>query len=101
MCECANNVYRRVRDGEIALHTAQDNLRDILRFIRVVDVEPDVSVTSLLIAKQIGWGSSYDPHYLAMAQLLDCPFWTADRRLWRAASADHPRIMWLGQIAGS
>lgn len=32
--------------------------------------------------------NAYDSFYLALAQQLQCPFWTADQRLYRAANVD-------------
>ena len=38
----------------------------------------------------------YDSHYLALAESLNCDFWTADRPLYRAAQPHHPRVQWIG-----
>ena len=38
----------------------------------------------------------YDSHYLALAEALDCDFWTADRPFYRAARPRHPRVQWIG-----
>ena len=38
----------------------------------------------------------YDSHYLALAESLNCDFWTADRPFYRAAQPHHPRIQWIG-----
>ena len=40
--------------------------------------------------------ATYDSHYLALAEHLDCRFWTADERLYNAAKDQFPRIRWLG-----
>jgi len=40
--------------------------------------------------------AAYDAHYLALADYLECPLWTADQRLYNAVRADFPRIRWLG-----
>ena len=38
----------------------------------------------------------YDSHYLALAESLNCDFWTADRPFYRAAQPHHPRVQWIG-----
>lgn len=38
----------------------------------------------------------YDSHYLALAESLNCDFWTADQPFYRAAQPRHPRVRWIG-----
>lgn len=38
----------------------------------------------------------HDAHYLALAQTLDCEFWTADERLYNAVRDQLPWVRWLG-----
>lgn len=38
------------------------------------------------------------PHYLALAEALDCELWTADERFYRAASSGHTRVRWIGSF---
>jgi predicted nucleic acid-binding protein len=33
--------------------------------------------------------SAYDSYYLALAQVLECDFWTADKRLFNALQGAH------------
>jgi hypothetical protein len=40
--------------------------------------------------------ADYDSYYLALAQNLDCPFWTADSRLYHALKGE--RLSWLHWI---
>lgn len=40
--------------------------------------------------------STYDAHYLAVAEELDCEFWTADERLYNAVRDRFPLIRWVG-----
>ncbi len=41
--------------------------------------------------------SSYDTHFLALAQRKNCDCWTADRWFWDAAKARHPQLRWVGE----
>lgn len=40
--------------------------------------------------------SIYDSLYVALAELLDTPVWTADQRLQRTMGPDYPLIRWIG-----
>ena len=41
---------------------------------------------------------AYDSQYLALAERLDCEFWTADKRLFNAVKGDFPLIRWVGNF---
>ncbi|HEY7033167.1 MAG TPA: type II toxin-antitoxin system VapC family toxin [Thermomicrobiales bacterium] len=99
MCELANVVYQRVRQRIQPLQDAQANFRDIVRFVRILDAEPGVSLRALQLAHDLGQGATYDTHYLSLAEQLDCDLWTADEHFWRAAISTHGRVKWIGQSA--
>ncbi|MFQ3645867.1 MAG: type II toxin-antitoxin system VapC family toxin [Anaerolinea sp.] len=40
--------------------------------------------------------TAYDAQYLALAERLDCAFWTADERLYNAVRGTFPRARWVG-----
>lgn len=50
-----------------------------------------VDANELLSERALDWTlrlrrtAAYDSYYLALAELLNCPFWTADRKLYNAA----------------
>ena len=48
------------------------------------------------LSVQLNQRLAYDSHYLALAESLDCDFWTADRPFYRAARGSHPRVRWIG-----
>jgi predicted nucleic acid-binding protein len=43
------------------------------------------------LARQFNRPSVYDMHYLALAEIVDCPYWTADERLYNAV---HLELDW-------
>lgn len=45
---------------------------------------PDLHRRALALAARLQRPSTYDTHYLAVAEKLGAPFWTADRRLYNA-----------------
>jgi predicted nucleic acid-binding protein len=44
--------------------------------------------------------TAYDSFYLALAELLDVPFWTADASLHRAVHRNLPRVHLLEEYSG-
>jgi predicted nucleic acid-binding protein len=45
---------------------------------------------------RFGQPQAYDAHYLALAETLQCEFWTADARLYRRVGDALPWVRWLG-----
>ena len=54
-------------------------------------------VRALQLAVELGLGSTYDAHYLALAEDLNCEFWTADGRLYNAIKDRFPLIHSLAE----
>jgi predicted nucleic acid-binding protein len=52
-------------------------------------------VTSVL-CKHAHRPTAYDGHYLALAEHMNCPFWTADERLFNVVHDKLDRVCWLG-----
>lgn len=52
---------------------------------------------ALLLAGQLNQPTAYDSHYLALAEMLDCAFWTADERLVNGVKTVFGRVRWIGQ----
>ena len=48
------------------------------------------------LARYFGLPAAYDAHYLALAEMADCPFWTADERLFSAVCEELNWVHWLG-----
>jgi predicted nucleic acid-binding protein len=57
---------------------------------------PGLSEQALELAVRFNRPAAYAAHYLALAEHLGCPFWTADERLYNAVRPDLPYIQWLG-----
>lgn len=56
--------------------------------------------TAYELAERFKRPRAYDAQYLALAQRLACPFWTADERLFNAVQDQFPNIRWLGDWQG-
>lgn len=53
------------------------------------------------LAKQFNRPRAYDAAYLAMAQLSNCEFWTADEKLYNAVKDDLDWVKWIGDYSSS
>jgi predicted nucleic acid-binding protein len=53
------------------------------------------------LARHFKQPAAYDAHYLALAEMANCPFWTADARLFSTVRDELKWVYWLGdhQIA--
>lgn len=49
------------------------------------------------IARHFRQPAAYDAHYLALAQMHDCLFWTADERLFNTVRREFDWVHWLGE----
>jgi len=50
------------------------------------------------IATQLNQPTAYDSQYLALAERLDCEFWTADKRLYNTAQPHFAWVHWIGEL---
>jgi predicted nucleic acid-binding protein len=50
------------------------------------------------LATQFNRPTAYDSQYLAVAERLNCEFWTADQRLFNAAHEQLPWVKWVGNF---
>jgi len=53
------------------------------------------------LARHFNRPTAYDAHYLALAEVLGCEFWTADERLFNTVRHELSWVRWLGLFAPS
>ncbi len=53
------------------------------------------------LATQFNRPTTYDAQYLAVAERLDCPFWTADEKLFNAVHETLSWVQWVGNFEQS
>ena len=103
--EGTNTVRQQMRkQNALTLDEARRTLADFLALPIEIHSPPGMHMLALNIADTYALPAVYDAHYLALADLLGCEFWTDDRRLLRQVSHDLPFVRWLGDfgaIAGS
>ena len=87
-------VYHEIITQEAALQS----LQAVLGMGVMLENSPGLHARALTLASQFGWIVTYDAHYLALAEQLDCPLWTADRRLVDDVRSIFPGVHWLGEV---
>ncbi len=95
--EVANALFQYVARGRLSLDGAVGLLRNLLNSGMELMEPAGLHTMALELASRLQLGSIYDAHYLALAEILDCEMWTADRRFFQAASPFFQRVRWLGE----
>jgi predicted nucleic acid-binding protein len=89
------HVYR----GALTLEQGARALQTALAFDITLLTFPDLHDRAWQLAAQLNRPTAYDTHYLALAQILGCEFWTADQRLVNAAHRTLSWVHWLGEFS--
>ena len=97
--EVANALHRRVARGELTVSDAVRLLEYLLASGIELRNEQDLHVRALRLANHLQQGAVYDAHYLALAEILGCEYWTADERFYRAAMSSAQNVHWIGEFA--
>ena len=96
--EVANALHRRVVRGELTVEDAVRLLEYLLASGIELRDEPNLHARALQVASQLDQGAVYDAHYLALADILGCEYWTADERFYRAAVPAARNVRWIGEF---
>jgi len=90
--EVTSVLRNRAHRGRLTLDESSEAL-EMLLGLNISIVSPtDLHRTAWELATRLDQPAAYDAHYLALAQQMDCPFWTADRRLYQAARDTLPGV---------
>jgi predicted nucleic acid-binding protein len=95
--EVTSALWRKVRRDVLTLEEARHAVQAALRMGVTILDPPGLSEQAFELAARFQRPAAYDAHYLALADHLECPFWTADERLYNAIRTDFPHIHWLGE----
>jgi predicted nucleic acid-binding protein len=94
--EVTSALWRKVVRGAMSLSDARRALEVALspgiKFLN----PPELSLHAFDLAARLDRPTAYEAHYLALAELMQGEFWTADERLYNAVRKDFPNIRWLG-----
>ena len=96
LAELTNALYKRIVRRELDLETALTGLDVALAFPIELREEPEMPARAIELAYRLGRPTTYDCHYLALAEHEDCELWTGDRRFFNAVRRSTPRVRWVG-----
>lgn len=95
--EVTGSLRKKVRKGLLREDQAEQALLRLFRLqIQFYDLR-ELHRQALLVAGRLNQPTAYDSHYLALAEMLDCAFWTADERLFNSVKEAFGRVRWIGQ----
>lgn len=95
--EVTSVLRTKVYCGLLTPETGDEAFREIhAQGIRYL-APSNLHVRAWELAKRLHRPAAYDAHYLALAEILGCEFWTADERLFNAARGMLPWIRHLGE----
>ena len=97
--EITNALHQRIAQGDLTLEAATQRIESLLSSGLELHQPPHLYSRALELTSQLRQGATYDVHYLALAETLDCELWTADEKFLRAASAVTSKVRWIGEHA--
>ena len=97
LAEVANAVHRQVVGGRLSVQVAKSLVDRLAARVTLLEA-PGLHRRAIELAGELGQGAVYDSHYLALAEALDCEYWTADDRFYRAARATFPSVRSLSEV---
>jgi len=96
LTEVTNAFYKRVVRGEIDVATAIAALHIVMEFGIEIREEPGLHSRSIKLAHQLKRPTTYDCHYLALAEIYHCALWTGDERFYNSVNKIYPQVNWIG-----
>jgi predicted nucleic acid-binding protein len=96
LTEVTNALYKRVVQKEMDLDTAMAALNVILEFDIEIREEPGLHSRAMELSHQLKRPTTYDCHYLALAEINNCDLWTADERFYNSVKETMPQVRWIG-----
>ncbi len=97
--ECVSALRRLVARGILHERAAQTALQRLLEMPIGLPAPDDLVKTTWELANRFNRPQAYDSFYLALAELLGIPFWTADRRVYNAVHSELPWVHHLDEHA--
>jgi predicted nucleic acid-binding protein len=96
--EVTNTLRQRMRTADrLSIESALFLLEEFQDLSIEIRSPEGLDRQALILADAFGLPAVYDAHYLALAEQLDCEFWTADRRLVRAVASAMPLVRFIGE----
>ena len=96
--EVTNALHRKVVQGDLERAKAVRLIERLTALPFELHDSPGLHRRALELAGELGQGASYDCHYLALAEALNCEYWTADDRFHRAARTAYASVRSLSEV---
>lgn len=93
LTEVSNVLHKKVRSQDVNINDVRRLLEQLSGLLLVDYIE--MHVRAIELASILGEQDAYDCHYLALAEHLDCEFWTADLAFYNAAHQGFPRVRYI------
>ena len=90
--EVTSVLRNRAHRGRLTPDESSEALEALLSLNVSIISPPNLHRTAWELATRLDQSAAYDAHYLALAQELNCPFWTADHRLYEATKDSLPGV---------
>jgi predicted nucleic acid-binding protein len=90
--EVTNIIRQRVRRGLLTLDDASKVLTEFLSFPVILATLPSPHTDAMRVANGYDLPATYDAYYLALAEAIRAPLWTADQRLLNALAGRLPFV---------
>lgn len=97
LVEVCNALFQKARQGQLTVTDAADLLEGLTSEDIIILDPPRIHSRALELAGVLQQNAVYDAHYLALAEALDCGYWTADERFHNAVVNDFPRVHFIGE----
>jgi len=99
LTEVTNAFYKRVVRGEMGLATAMAALYVVMEFGIEILEEPGLHARAIELAHQLKRPTTYDCHYLVLAEMHHCDLWTGDERFYNSVRKAFHRVKWIGDFS--
>ena len=99
LTEVTNAFYKRVVRREVDLATAIAALHVVLEFGIEIREEPGLHSRAMELSHQLKRPTTYDCHYLALAEIHNCELWTGDERFYNSTKEIMHQVKWIGNYA--
>ena len=101
--ETTSAIAKAFRFGEITESEARQSLEKLDALgVRLFVADADQNRSAFDWTLRPKRASAYDSYYLVLAQVLECDFWTADKRLFNAFKDSHfGWLHWIEEIKSS
>ncbi len=96
LTEATNAFYKRVVRREMDLATSVAALNVVLEFGIEIREEPGLHSRAMELSHQLRRPTTYDCHYLALAEIHNCELWTGDERFYNSVKQKMHHVRWIG-----